>query len=217
MVGHPWTNPNWENNVLWRNSPEGQLALAAGYAFVETPSKFTKIRNIYESLYDPDYIESHLNQLGQGCLTNVSIPNNNLPDTLQTTENPNTLRALADTGADLNVISSRVAKGLVERGVGLVGKGKYRIVDAFERVRIFHEHITFNLVFDDIKTNSEKQVFTITAVIIDIPLLSSLIIGLPSIKKFKLFRLLPELVEGTDSTDGESEIDWDKHFSPPAH
>ncbi len=43
-----------------------------------------------------------------------------------------------------------------ERGVGLVGKGKYRIVDAFERVRSFHEHITFNLVFDDIKTNSEN-------------------------------------------------------------
>ena len=150
-TGQEIAEPCWRENVPWRNSPEAQGAITAGYAFVEAPSKFTKIRNIYESLYDPDYIESHLNQLGQGCLTNVSIPNNNQPETLQTTEDPSTLRALADTGADLNVISSRVAKGLVERGVGLVGKGKYRIVDAFERVRIFHEHITFNLVFDDIK------------------------------------------------------------------
>jgi hypothetical protein len=79
LAGHPWANPNWEN-VLWANSDEAQAAIALGYTYVEAPSKFTKVRDIYESLYDPDYVDSHLNQLGQGCLTNVSIPNNNLPN-----------------------------------------------------------------------------------------------------------------------------------------
>ena len=82
---HPWANPNWQT-VLWINSPESQGAIRAGYAFAEAPSKSTTIRNIYESLYEPEYIESHLNQLGHGCLTNVSIPLNNLPDTLQTAQ-----------------------------------------------------------------------------------------------------------------------------------
>ena len=83
---------------------------------------------------------------------------------------------------DINVISSRIARGLVERGEGVVGKGKYRIIDAFKTIRIFDEHITFNLTFDDISNKDDQGIYTIRAVIIDTPLLSNLIIGLPTIR-----------------------------------
>ena len=42
-------------------------------------------------------------------------------------------------------------------------------------------------------------------VIIDTPLLSNLIIGLPTIREFKIFRLLPGLVENTED---DREVDW---------
>ena len=41
--------------------------------------------------------------------------------------------------------------------------------------------------------------------IIDTPLLSNLIIGLPTIREFKIFRLLYGLVENTED---DKEIDW---------
>jgi hypothetical protein len=45
------------------------------------------------------------------------------------------------------------------------------------------------------------EVFSIKAVIIDIPLLSDVIIGLRTIKRIKLFKYLPELVEDEDESE----------------
>ena len=81
-----------------------------------------------------------------------------------------------DTGADLNFISSRIAKEMIRKGVGSRGKGKYRIMDAFKKTRLFFEHLSFNFTLDDLQGDKELEVFSIKAVIIDIPLLSDVII-----------------------------------------
>jgi hypothetical protein len=136
---------------------------------VEPPSKKFLINRVLNSYDDPEVIEGKINQLGHGCITNISIPLSKHSPFLQTKGNKLTLTALADTGADINVISSRIARGLVERGEGVVGKGKYRIIDAFKTIRIFDEHITFNLTFDDISNKDDQRIYTIIAVIIDTP------------------------------------------------
>ena len=201
--------------MTWANSPEGAKAIACGYKFVEPPSKSKSTQEesidleIKESLKDPEFIESHLNQLGKDCSTSISIPLTNpiIISHLQA-EDKLTLRALADTGADINVISSRIAVDLIERGIGVRGIAKYRIIDAFLKTRLFYEHVTFNFILDDLSGNETNRTFQIQAVIIDIPLLSDVIIGLPTIRKIKMFRLLPELVEDNDSED-ESENEGD--------
>ncbi len=68
---------------------------------METPSKKFFIDRILRSYDDPEFIEGKINQLGHGCITNVSIPLTKYSSFLQTKGiNKLTLKALADTGAD---------------------------------------------------------------------------------------------------------------------
>ena len=203
--------------MTWANSPEGAKAIACGYKFVEPPSKSKSTQEesidleIKESLKDPEFIESHLNQLGKDCSTSIYIPlTNPLTISLLQTEDKLTLRAFADTGADINVISSRIAVDLIERGIGVRRIGKYRIIDAFLKTRLFFEHVTFNFILDDLSGDETNRTFQIQAVIIDIPLLSDVIIGLPTIRKIKMFRLRPELVKDKDSEESENEGDSER-------
>jgi hypothetical protein len=132
---------------------------------VEPPpirSKFTQRHKFQTHPSETGWEYSRLNQLGTGCSTAISIVPTNISSFTPTQfkDRPG-LIALADTGADLNFISSRVAKKLIESGAGTVGKGMYRITDAFTRIRTFNENLTFKLSLNDIKNPEKENLFEI--------------------------------------------------------
>ena len=97
---------------------------------------------------------------------------------------------------------------MIEKGLGYKGKGNYRITDAFTVERTFYENLTFKFKFDDLKDTNNDRMFTIKAEVIDIPLQCDCIIGLTQIKKDKIFKILPGLVEESLETNEEWDIDW---------
>ena len=133
--------------------------------------------------------------MNDGCCTNITLITPDDISSMKTQEkDKRKLRALVDSGADLNFISSSLAEVLIEKGVGYKGKGIYRITDAFTVERTFYENLTFKFKFDDLKDKENDREFTIKAVIIDIPLQCDCILGLLQIKKDGIFRILPWLV-----------------------
>jgi hypothetical protein len=175
-------------------------------------SKLTQRYKFHKHPSETGWEYSRLNQLGIGCSTEISIVPTNISSHTPTQfkDRPG-LTALADTGADLNFISSRVAKKLIDSGAGTLGKGRYRITDAFTRIRTFDENLTFKLSLNDLKIPEKENLFEIKAVIVDVPLLSDVIIGLKTIRDINLFGLLPSLVgnETTEETDKSKKgINW---------
>jgi hypothetical protein len=213
LAGNRWANPNHET-VKWRDSPEGRAALEHGYDFVPPPTKSKRDESVIEHGIDTQFEFSRLNQLGNECIAKIFTPPYSLNPTLPK-QKWLELKALLDTGADLNFISCRVAEELIKKGIGFRGKGKYRIIDAFKETRLFYEHLNFKFTMSDFKSGNKKTML-IKAVIIDIPFLSDVIIGLRTIKKFRLFRNLPSLVED-ESEDEESDSEDLDEIDPDIH
>jgi hypothetical protein len=138
------------------------------------------------------YFNISIHSLSRSNFTNpISTPIQQNPtrDRLET-------RGLIDTGADLSFISDRLAGILRKRGVGVEGTGNYKVIDAFLKVHFFNENITFNFIFKDlINLKRNPLYFSITCVVVDIPMSSDLIMGLKDIKRMNVFSLLPHLVE----------------------
>ena len=107
-----------------------------GYDFVPPPPKSKDEEGVIDSFKDLSFEDSKLNQLGKECITNIFIPSYSIYPTLSL-QKWLELKALLDTGADLNIISSRLAEEMIMKGIGFREKGKYRILDAFKKTRLF--------------------------------------------------------------------------------
>ena len=128
----------------WVDSAQGKAALAKGmkFAFVVPPSKKGDKGLMAESEWE-GFESSHLNSIGEGCRTNIIIPINSIDTDFFASPLLSSQRSLRlarlvikclmDTGTDLSFISRRKADEVLKKGVGAMGKGKYRVTDAFQK------------------------------------------------------------------------------------
>ena len=104
--------------VTYAESPQGIAHFGfTGNTFVEAP----RSKYIYDTQYDMsdepnskelvEVDESRLNNLNDGCCTNITLITSDETLSLSTQKSTKiTLRTLVDSGADLNFISSSIAE-----------------------------------------------------------------------------------------------------------
>ena len=161
LKGSPDANPLWDQGVTWEASTQGVAAMARGLSNAFPPRGKYHDRDLDPESEWEGFECSHIHNIGKGCSTVLIFPFNphlvltsSNPTPIQNQENPARdrleARGLIDTGADLSFISERLAGILKKRGVGVEGKGNYKVVDAFLKVHFFKENITLNFFFKDL-------------------------------------------------------------------
>ena len=111
------------------------------------------------------------------------------------------LRTLVDTGANLSFITISLAKKIEKEFLGVRGTGRYKVIDAFLKAHYFVDNISFRVKLNTGNPSIDTFSWTIKAVIVDIDFTAEFILGLHDIKRIRLFKYIPELVEEGSEED----------------
>ena len=107
-------------------------------------------------------------------------------------------QTLLDTGAWLSYVSLSFANKIEKELMGVRGKGRYKVIDPFQKAHYFFDDISFcmSLITGDIEI--DQKTWPIKAVIVNIDFTADFLLGLKDIKRVRLFKYLPDLVEGNE-------------------
>ena len=108
------------------------------------------------------------------------------------------LASLLDTGAWLSYVSSSLACRIEKELKGVRGTGRYKVIDAFQKAHYFLNDISFRVSLRTGDRDTDVKSWIVKAVVVNIDFATELLLGLKDIKRMKLFRHIPELVEDVD-------------------
>ena len=100
---------------------------------------------------------------------------------------------------------------------GVRGKGKYKVIDPFQKAHYFFDDISFRVGLNTGDPKGDNKSWVVKAIIVIIDFTTDFLLGLQDIRKIKLFRHIPELVEDSDSgdeTDDTTSVYGEEHVFP---
>jgi hypothetical protein len=113
---------------------------------------------------------------------------------------------LVDTGAWLSYITLSLAIKIEKEFGGIRGKGRYKVIDAFQKAHYFFDDISFRVSLSTGDSEVDNKSWLIKAVVVNIDFAADFLLGLRDIKRIKLFKYIPDLVESEGMSDDEKGV-----------